>query len=132
MYPKMNIVEAFEAIYDKAGIPFERTKDDVLTLTYKGEQIVNELSQRRWSVEFKLYIEVPQNRDIHEQFNKVRMAIYDSKIHTAIIYDGEGFYSDYAALPSIGRTDFPVDWITRILDSLIVLKQKGLKVLSTL
>lgn len=38
MYPKINTVEVFEAIYDKAGIPFERTKDDVLTLTYKGEQ----------------------------------------------------------------------------------------------
>ena len=40
MNTKANIVEVFEEIYRNAGIPLEKTKDESLTLTYKGEKIV--------------------------------------------------------------------------------------------
>ena len=132
MNMKVNIVEVFEEIYRNAGIPFESTEEGVLTLTYKGEQIVNELSQRRWSVEFKLNIEVPDDKTVIEEFDKTRLSLQDSKLFTAIVFNGKEFYSNYAALSAVGSTNFPIDWIIMILDSLIELKLKGLEVLKTL
>ena len=132
MNTKANIVEVFEEIYRNAGIPFEKTEEGVLTLTYKGEKIVNELLQRRWSVEFKLKIEVPDDKTVIEEFDKARLSLQDSKLFTAVVFNGKEFYSDYAALPAVGSTNFPIDWIIMILDALIELKLKGLEVLKTL
>ena len=132
MNTKANIVEVFEEIYRNAGIPFEKTQDEVLTLTYKGEKIVNELSQRRWSVEFKLNIDVPEDKTVIEKFDKARMSLQDTKLFTAVVFNGKEFYSNYAALPAVGSTYFPIDWIIMTLDSLIELKLKGLEVLKTL
>lgn len=132
MNTKANIVEVFEEIYRNAGIPFEKTQDEVLTLTYKGEKIVNELSQRRWSVEFKLNIDVPEDKTVIEKFDKARMSLQDTKLFTAVVFNGKEFYSNYAALPAVGSTYFPIDWIIMTLDSLIELKLKGLEVIKTL
>ena len=132
MNTKANIVEVFEEIYRNAGIPFEKTQDEVLTLTYKGEKIVNELSQRRWSVEFKLNIDVPEDKTVIEKFDKARMSLQDTKLFTAVVFNGKEFYSNYAALPAVGSTYIPIDWIIMTLDSLIELKLKGLEVIKTL
>ena len=132
MNTKANIVEVFEEIYRNAGIPFEKTQDEVLTLTYKGEKIVNELSQRRWSVEFKLNIDVPEDKTVIEKFDKARMSLQDTKLFTAVVFNGKEFYSNYAALPAVGSTYFPIDWIIMTLESLIELKLKGLEVIKTL
>lgn len=132
MNTKANIVEVFEEIYRNAGISFERTEDEVLILTYKGERIVNELSQRRWSVEFKLNIEVSEDKNIIEKFDKARLSLQDSKLFTAVVYNGKEFYSNYAELPAVGSTNFPIYWITMILDSLKELKLKGLEIIKTL
>ena len=132
MNTKANIVEVFQEIYRNAGIPFEKTQDEVLTLTYKGEKIVNELSQRRWSVEFKLNIDVPEDKTVIEKFDKARMSLQDTKLFTAVVFNGKEFYSNYAALPAVGSTYFPIDWIIMTLDSLIELKLKGLEVIKTL
>lgn len=132
MNKKANIVEVFEEIYRNAGIPFEKTEDKALTLTYKGEKIVNELSQHRWSVEFKLNIEVPDDKTVIDKFDKARLSLQDSKLFTAVVFNGKEFYSNYAVLPAVGDTNFPIHWITKILDSLIELKLKGLELLKTL
>lgn len=132
MNTKANIVEVFEEIYRNAGISFERTEDEVLSLTYKGERIVNELSQRRWSVEFKLNIEVPEDKTIIEKFDQARLSLQDSKLFTAVVYNGKEFYSNYAELPAVGSTNFPIYRISMILDSLKELKHKGLEIIKTL